>query len=204
MYSDLEHIIPANALNTWWRWRSSSSCGFLTFLTRPSPRPPSCDHTTWPHHIIYPCAVWRLSHRLHLDRGGRGGGMSGEYACVRSSYTSAHAQCHHGNKHLPREAEVFIFPLALSFPQRTLPTRWFTNIQNKQRENLPNYFFTDNADLLFMFPACAWISVEGEVKVGKVMGHWMLLLMERKKQTNMNKLKTKLNKNLIRAAIPNK
>lgn len=75
------------------------------------PGPPSCDHTTWPHHIITPCAMWRLSHCLHLDRGvgRRGGGMWGEYACVRSSYTSAHAQCHHGNKHLPTEAGILSF-----------------------------------------------------------------------------------------------
>lgn len=65
------------------------------------------------HRAIAPCAVWRQSCCLHRDRGGGGGGgMRGKYACVRSSYTSAHAQRHHGNKHLPTRAGIFIFILA--------------------------------------------------------------------------------------------
>lgn len=151
------------------------------------------DHTTSSPHVLCGgcCTAFILTEEEEEEE-----------ACEENM----HVWGHHTHQHMlnvTMETSIFLERLE-SFPQRTLPTRWFTNIQNKQRENLPNHFFTDNADLLFMFPACAWTSVEGEVKVGKVLARWMLLLMERKKTPNMNKSKTKLNNNLIRAAIPNK
>ena len=53
-----------------------------------------------------PCALWRQTHCLHP---GRRRGCRGENACMRSSYTQAHAPHCHGNKHLLAESWIFLF-----------------------------------------------------------------------------------------------
>lgn len=87
------------------------SCGFLTFRTQSPPgnRSLTCDCTMCRVEADTLSASWQKE-----EAGG------GEYACVRSSYTQAHAPHHHGNKHLLTEAGFFFFLFAFCFPPRPL------------------------------------------------------------------------------------